>query len=87
MPLREGAAGGALFAVFVFCGGLLLVFLLPFLCRWLLVVCLFHWFVFFIDRIGQSAPAMARCRNSAAGPNATDAIIAKPFFLEGSCLC
>ena len=33
-----------------------------------------------IGRIGQSAPAMARCRNAAAGSNAPDTIIALTLF-------
>ena len=86
VPLREGAAGGALFASCFFCCCVLLACLLS-LCRCLFVVCCFLWFVYFFGRIGQSAPAMARCRNAAAGSNAPETIFANSFFLEGSCLC
>ena len=39
-------------------------------------------FGIFIGRIGQSAPAMARCRAAADGSSAPDIIVAQSLFLK-----
>ena len=53
---------------------------LSFVVSVLFAVCLFLWLAIFIGRIGQSAPAMARCRVAAAGSSAPDTIIAQSLF-------